>query len=290
MTDETAIPATESDADAQDTRESTRTPTNAVAGDSEALVQQIAEAIDSAPDSTDPVTGDWRDWVNEARAVLPLVEAQVAPLRDEVERTHWAEGKAWEMVTAAESALRQVRESVSAEADWLNAHHDGSLVTSDYPMIARRIRDVLARVGAASVNDNTSPEMPANEAKTNMGAADTQPEGAGEARWCACGHAEDAHISGTGLCAQPYEDGSGVGGCYCYRFTLATSRREAIAAAIYRLNGQALYGRDLGEFDGDRMEAERWRWLEQANLVLAAMSDATPTAGSKVDTAPEGGE
>jgi hypothetical protein len=48
---------------------------------------------------------------------------------------------------AAERALADERARVAAaraEADWLNAHHDGSLVTSDYPMIARRIRSALA--------------------------------------------------------------------------------------------------------------------------------------------------
>jgi hypothetical protein len=48
---------------------------------------------------------------------------------------------------AAERALADERAKVAAaraEADWLNAHHDGSLVTSDYPMIARRIRSALA--------------------------------------------------------------------------------------------------------------------------------------------------
>lgn len=49
----------------------------------------------------------------------------------------------WALSTDARMALaaevRRLRAWLEAEADWLNAAHDGSLVTSDYPMIARRM-------------------------------------------------------------------------------------------------------------------------------------------------------
>ena len=43
----------------------------------------------------------------------------------------------------AERELAKLRSQIETEAQWLNAHHDGSLVTSDYPMIARRLRTHL---------------------------------------------------------------------------------------------------------------------------------------------------
>jgi hypothetical protein len=139
-------------------------PAPAPAG--EALVQQIAEALRGwwhQPPGSEPF------WVEAARAVLPLVEAQVAPLRDEVERLtesgrNWhrsavansaeclrAESRAF----TAESALRQVREDLTALAD---AGYSGTHASINSSWRAD-IAAVLARVGAA----------------------DTQPEGAGEA-------------------------------------------------------------------------------------------------------------
>ena len=47
--------------------------------------------------------------------------------------------------------------------------------------------------------------------------ADTQPEGAGEERWCTCGHAQTAHLHSAGPCTRPHEDWSGAQ-CDCRRF------------------------------------------------------------------------
>ena len=68
-----------------------------MSGDGEALVQQIAEAMsgrevwvgfrdEAGDDACASGVVDFSDLRDLARAVLPLVEAQVAPLRDEVER------------------------------------------------------------------------------------------------------------------------------------------------------------------------------------------------------------
>ena len=63
------------------------------------------------------------------------------------EHTHnkWHEAELqWAGATyRAEMAEAQVAR-VEALADWLFANHDDSLVTSDYPMIGRRLRAALA--------------------------------------------------------------------------------------------------------------------------------------------------
>lgn len=147
--------------------------------DDEALVQQIAEAQHRTNEHQYDVCdhGTYAGGPNhgepyamceiQARAVLPLVEAQVAPLRDEVERLNGllerataalerraVEGE--ERADAAESALRQVRElHVKVDHAWEDKHWceaDGR----EWPCQTIAILD-SARVGAA----------------------DTQPEGAG---------------------------------------------------------------------------------------------------------------
>jgi hypothetical protein len=58
--------------------------------------------------------------------------------------------------------------------------------------------------------------------------------------------------------------------------------REQVADVLYRMNGFAWYGRDLGPFDGEAMEGERPRWLGQADYLLAALAaepaEVTPPA------------
>ena len=97
----------------------------------EALVQQIAEAL----------RGWWHQppgaetfWVEAARAVLPLVEAQVAPLRDEVRRfakdaadvqTKWL---AEEMrANAAEDTIRRI-EALADRLDARFLHEDADAI------------------------------------------------------------------------------------------------------------------------------------------------------------------
>jgi hypothetical protein len=149
----------------------------------EALVQQIAEALRSSPNGPHLWLPGPTDLAPSfARAVLPLVEAQVAartadltrdmdmnwrrwkdaeaqvaPLRDEVEREveHCeALGRRVEREVrardAAESALRQVREDLTALAD---AGYSGTHASINSSWRAD-IAAVLARVGAA----DTQPE------------------------------------------------------------------------------------------------------------------------------------
>jgi hypothetical protein len=91
--------------------------------------------------------GDWGAvWENlaELRPRAEAAEAEVERLRDADDRWH----KMCDALTAELMAAGAKVAAVEAEAQWLNAHHDGSLVTSDYPMIARRIRAAVAGGGA----------------------------------------------------------------------------------------------------------------------------------------------
>lgn len=122
----------------------------------EALVQQIAEAIwasqpEWARDRTVP-----EDLADTARAVLPLVEAQVAPLRDEVATLREVLRIGTELDNhhnaatcpyckpseqdAAESALRQVRE--------LAALMQPAVIVSisEMPIVYEKVRKGLAEV------------------------------------------------------------------------------------------------------------------------------------------------
>ena len=54
---------------------------------------------------------------------------------------------------------------------------------------------------------------------------------------------------------------------------LSPERREELAKALYRMNGHAWYGRDLGGWDDPesrigRNPAERDRWYKQADALL----------------------
>lgn len=116
------------------TAETSNVPTQPPAG--EALVQQIAEALYAA----DIARGngeypyEFEQWDEEARAVLPLVEAQVAPLRDEVRRfakdaadvqTKWL---AEEMrANAAEDTIRRI-EALADRLDARFLHEDADAI------------------------------------------------------------------------------------------------------------------------------------------------------------------
>lgn len=54
-----------------------------------------------------------------------------------------------------------------------------------------------------------------------------------------------------------------------------SAERDALAKALYRMNGHAWYGRDLGDWDDPesrigRNSAERDRWHRQADTLLVA--------------------
>jgi hypothetical protein len=48
--------------------------------------------------------------------------------------------------------------------------------------------------------------------------------------------------------------------------------REQVADVLYRMNGWAWYGRDLGPFDGHAMEGERHKWLGRADHLRAVLA------------------
>jgi hypothetical protein len=140
----------------------------------EALVQQIAEAL----------RGWWHQppgaetfWVEAARAVLPLVEAQVAPLRDEVRRfakdaadvqTKWL---AEEMrANAAEDDLRALRDRLAVMARRLEAE---PFISETSARIARELRDLIPTPTAGGKVEGS--EIPSPET-SGAGSSDTAPE------------------------------------------------------------------------------------------------------------------
>ena len=246
---------------------------------SEALVQQIAEALHGFHyqgsihwDETHDTERDiFRDY---ARAVLPLVEAQVAPLRDERDGLREAynaraeECRRWQAEqgrliadkVAAESALRQVREDLTALTTGVETLLDSGKFDNDVVMAFGRLVHASQSNGERRCIVHGGSPWPVAESRCAAGdpwddglvCADTQPEGAGEERWCTCGHAQTAHLHSAGPCTRPHEDWSGAQ-CDCRRF---------------------------GEMALTRYARE----------VAAELAANTPTAGGKVDTAPEANE
>jgi hypothetical protein len=287
--------------------DSDHTPAPDVDTAGEALVQQIAEAIESQ--CLGLASGGY-DWTDAARAVLPLVEAQVAyhrdieaagwrsraedaearvaPLRDEAARLNgaWrrsdkAANEALRHVAsltralaekpyqsdvdsetaradAAESALRQVREDLTALAERLEAE---PFVGGATERAARDIRAMLPigtyhtpgwpcggqiKCPACCANNHGPTCNPDRgyctcgaDGMPRVGAADTQPEGAGDEK----------------------------------RFL----RYQAAVHSAY---------------DSDTEVSEQ-EWDDRVVRAVMAVADqerATPTAGGKVDTAPEAGK
>lgn len=66
-------------------------------------------------------------------------------------------------------------------------------------------------------------------------------------------------------------------------YTCDDPSHDLLAQALYEMNGQAWYGRDLGPFNGHRMRHERARWHQQADHLRARLTE-TPAPDAQTDT------